>query len=111
MSLLIKQRFIHEAELNCLKVATQALEEYLRNYCKTCRGAKELIVGDRRITCDVCLGYGIRRWTDFERARAMQVSLNRAKTLQRHIGWAVGLMLTMDRKVNDQMNDKLGRWE
>lgn len=54
-----------------LRLVEMALNEWLLPQCSTCNGARELIVGPRRIICDDCDGYGIRRFTDRERDRFM----------------------------------------
>ncbi len=105
----VKGRFTKEAGLICDRVAEQSLREYLSDRCRTCNGAKELIVQQRRIVCEVCSGNGIRRFTDFERARSMSLALGRVKTLQRHLGWTTNLILTLDSEVNRLMFKLLGR--
>ena len=105
----VKDKFPKEAGLVCDKLVEQSLKEYLADRCKTCHGAKEMIVGTRRITCEACSGFGIRRWTDFERARAMSLALGRVKTLQRHFNWTCNLIFTLDEQVNRQIEFYLGR--
>lgn len=105
----VKDKFAKEAGLVCDKLAEQTLREYISDRCRTCNGARELIVQQRRIVCEVCLGDGIRRYTDFERARSMSLALGRVKTLQRHLTWASDLILTLDGQVNRAMHHLLGR--
>lgn len=107
----VKEKFNKEAGLICDKLVEQSLKEYLSDRCKQCNGAKELIAGDRRITCDVCSGFGLRRWTDFERARGTGLAIGRVKTLERKFSWTVNLLLTLDSEVNRQIEFYLGRTE
>ena len=48
-------------------IARQALHEWLFPLCRTCHGARELITGDIRHTCQTCAGIGIHRYTHSER--------------------------------------------
>lgn len=111
LAIRIQVKFHREPELICLKLSEQTLKEYVGDKCKKCNGAKEIIGKYRREVCDVCSGFGIRRWTDFERARAMQIALGRVKSLQRHFNWSSNLIMTLDADVGRQMNVYLGRWE
>ena len=43
--------------------STNGLDEWLNDKCRTCRGAKELIAGKRRIACPQCDGLGMQRHT------------------------------------------------
>lgn len=52
-----------------LRLVEMALNEWLLPQCSTCNGARELIVGPRRIICMECKGYGIRRYSNRERDR------------------------------------------
>jgi len=108
---LTKEKFKREAGLICDKVVEQGLREYLSDRCKACHGAKEMIVETRRITCDVCSGFGIRRFTDFERATAMSLAMGRVKTLQRHFNWLSNQIWTLDDLVNRQIQFYVGRYE
>lgn len=107
----VKDKYPNEAGLICDKLTEQCLREYLSDKCKACHGAKEMIVGSRRITCEVCSGFGIRRWTDFERARGTGLAIGRVKTLERKFSWTVNLLLTLDSEVNRQIEFYLGRTE
>jgi hypothetical protein len=107
----LKEKYPLEAGLILDKLAEQCLREYLSDKCKACHGAREMIVGSRRITCEVCSGFGIRRWTDFERARGTGLAIGRVKTLERKFSWTVNLLLTLDSEVNRQIEFYLGRTE
>jgi hypothetical protein len=107
----LKEKYPNEPGLVCDKIADQCLREYLSDKCKSCHGAKEMIVGTRRITCEVCSGFGIRRWSDFERARCTGLAVGRVKTLERKFRWAIDLLLSLDSEVNRQIEFYLGRGE
>ena len=87
----------------------QCLHEYLSDRCGACNGARELIVSDRRVVCEVCEGYGIRKYTDFERARSMKLALGKIQKMQRQFYFLHNLMGTLDRRVNVQMCEQLER--
>ena len=111
----VKDQFKREAWLICDKVTEQGLREYLSDRCKTCggRGGLEVEVQLSKlvITCDVCSGSGTRRFTDFERARAMSLSLGRVKTLQRHFNWLSSQIWTLDDLVGRQIKFYVGRYD
>lgn len=44
-----------------------AIKEWLLPQCQFCNGAKEMIIGLKRVICPQCEGYGMRRYTDRER--------------------------------------------
>lgn len=50
-----------------LRLVEMALNEWLLPQCSTCHGARELIVGPRRIICIECKGYGVKRYSNRER--------------------------------------------
>lgn len=54
------------------RVCELAISEWLLPECDTCRGAKEMIVGPKRIVCPSCEGYGVRRYSDSERDRILR---------------------------------------
>ncbi len=107
----IRVKFPKEAWLNLDKVVEQSLKEFLSDKCKSCLGRGSVTLDNLKITCEDCLGSGIRRYTDFERARHTQLALGRVKTLQRHFNWATNLIFTLDEQVNKQMDFYLGRYE
>lgn len=111
LSFKVAERFKNEMALNCYKIAKQGVNEYKLSYCSKCNGARELIAGNLRIICEACAGQGIRRWTDFERARAMSLSLGRVKTLQRHFNWLSSQIWTLDDLVGRQIKYYVGRYE
>lgn len=47
----------------------QALIEWYFEKCRICRGAAELVLADKRVTCWACQGSSVHRWSRRERAR------------------------------------------
>lgn len=107
----VKDQFKREAWLILEKVTEQGLREYLSDRCNACLGAKEMIVGSRRIECEVCSGSGTRKFEDHERATAMGLSLGRVKTLQRHFSWLSKEIWTLDDLVGRQIKYFVGRYD
>ena len=105
----IRVKFPREAGLNLDKVVEQSLREFLSDKCNTCKGRKFIPNGELIITCEDCSGSGIRRYSDFERARYTNLALGRVKTLQRHFNWTLNLMMTLDTEVNRVMGEQLER--
>ena len=105
-----QERFFGEVDTLRSSVVDQCLHEFLSDKCKWCKGAKEMIVGERRVVCDACQGYGIRKYTDSDRAKYMKQSLGRIKSLQRQFNFLHDLIGTLDRKVNSMMCEQLERF-
>lgn len=103
------ERFKNEARTIVDALVDQCLHEFLSDRCKACNGAKELIAGDRRVTCDTCEGYGIRRYTDFERARSMKVAMGKIQKMSRQFNFWAHEIGSRDRAVNSLMFKFLGR--
>jgi len=103
------ERFSNEARGIVDAVVEQCLHEYISDMCSWCKGAKEIMAGDKRVICDGCGGFGIKRYTDHERARAMKQSLGRVKVIQRQFRFLTELIGTQDGKVNTQLNYFLER--
>jgi hypothetical protein len=87
----------------------EALSEFMGPACQDCNGARELIVADLRIECEACNGTGIRRYTDFERARRMEISLSRVRVLSGKLRWLACELGSLDRAVNSVLNEELER--
>lgn len=103
------ERFINEVRLVAESVVEQCLHEYVSDRCRDCNGAKELMVGERRVICETCNGSGIRRYTDFERARTMKLALGKVQRIIRQFGYIQQLIGTKDRSVNVAMAALLER--
>lgn len=91
------------------RIVEQCFHEFLVNACKDCNGAKELMAGELRVICETCEGSGIRRYTDFERARSMKLSMQRVKSLNHKLNWLLGEIQSMDNQVNTIMAAELER--
>jgi hypothetical protein len=60
-----------------IKVAEQALREWLANFCTSCSGSKVARDGEKVIDCPSCMGVGTRRYTDAERAAFIGASMSK----------------------------------
>lgn len=60
-----------------LRVAKQALHEWLYNFCPTCCGAKEIRRGELVVICAHCSGSGVRKYRDSERRHAIGAAMNK----------------------------------
>ena len=96
-------------EVNGARIVSQALHEYLSPHCTSCRGAREVVVGERRVVCPSCNGGGIRRYGDAERAQSMGLSYGLTKRLAHKIRWLLGVAGEHDRLVNSLMCFELER--
>ena len=56
------------------KVCRQALLEWYRPQCRACRGAREVVLGDRKVICPRCNGVGVHTYSDRERLDGMGIS-------------------------------------
>jgi len=50
-----------------IKIAEQAIHEWLFPLCPTCQGTKERMAGELRVVCRACSGVGVNRFSDRER--------------------------------------------
>jgi hypothetical protein len=91
------------------RIVSECLHEFLGPVCLVCSGRRELVVGDLKITCAECDGSGLRRYSDIDRARHMQLSLQYVRLLSRKIGWLMGELFDLDRSVNVIMAEELER--
>ena len=92
------------------KIVSQALQEFLLSFCSTCLGAKELIDDDLKIICEDCGGSGVKRYTDRERARSMQMSLQRYRSVSHKLAWVQRLINEEESRVNYVLNVELERF-
>lgn len=106
---LYKERYPAEEQTLIIKVIEQCLHEYLSPFCAECNGAKEMVLEALKVTCPACDGSGVRRYSDEDRARAMQVSYGLTKRLAHKIRWVLGEINTMDREVNSVLAAQLER--
>lgn len=63
-----------------IKIAEQALYEWLFPFCPACLGAKEVMAGELRVVCRACNGVGVARYSD--REREMKVGGNFSKQIE-----------------------------
>lgn len=48
-----------------------ALAEWYFDSCQVCKGAAELVINNRRVTCKYCQGLAVQRWSRRRRAQAL----------------------------------------
>lgn len=82
------------------RIVDQCLMEFIAPFCLTCRGAKEIIIEKRRIVCYDCAGVGVRRFTDSDRASAMNLSFDQTQKLGGKFRWLLDAIMTWDGEVN-----------
>ena len=83
--------------------------EWLNPNCENCKGARELIAGERRIVCPKCEGLGIKRYSDRERARYMNMSLEKWRKLSGKVKPVVEVLTKAERQVSARMHLELER--
>jgi hypothetical protein len=105
---LYRERYRDRQEIAEVLVS-QAMTEFLSPHCIICRGAKEILRSNRIIECPGCNGIGIRKYSDTERAKAMQINLGITQRCAGKIGWVVNKLTTEDRLVNWEMAQQLER--
>lgn len=91
------------------KMAHQLLSEYIAQFCVACRGTGEVMHNDLKTRCSVCWSSGVRKYTDEERARMMQISYARIKQMRFKFQWLYDYISSADRRVNDVMVRELER--
>jgi hypothetical protein len=106
---LYRGRYKAESEDTARRVVAEALSEFLGPACQSCNGAREMILDELRIECQDCKGSGLRRYSDYDRARRMQISMQKVRSLSHKLGWLAGELGSMDRLVNAIMVDELER--
>lgn len=92
-----------------LKFVDQALHEYIFQFCRNCRGVREVVIEQRRIFCPVCAGSGLKRYSDADRARSMSLSFAITKRSAHKLAWILNKMADLDREVNTGIARELGR--
>ena len=92
------------------RVVTQCLLEYLKPACEVCLGRGEArLQNGVRIVCRGCGGTQVKRYSDFERARSMQISLCKVRAIAHKIGWLSRQIGSLDAGVNRVMSEQLDR--
>lgn len=102
-------RYKAESQGIAERIVSECLHEFLGPVCLVCSGRRELIAGDLKITCAECDGSGLRRYSDVDRARHMQLSLEYVLVLSRKIGWLMNELFELDRSVNAVLAEELER--
>jgi len=105
-----RERYTSEFESIIEKVVDQALHEHLSPACETCLGSGEVVCGELKVVCPECMGHRVRRYSDSERSRMMQVSYQRSKSLAHKLAWLLNKMGTWEAQVNVIMNNELERF-
>jgi hypothetical protein len=106
---LYQTRYKSETPDMACRLVDEAMSEFLGPACTSCNGAKEMILDHLRIVCKTCDGSGLRRYSDFERARRMQVSLQRVRSINHKLAWLAGEMGSLDKAVNTILAAELER--
>lgn len=106
---LYRERYRREEPRLVASVIDQCLHEFLSPFCGSCNGAKEMMAGDLKVTCQSCSGTGVRRYGNEERARAMKISFGLLKRMEHKFKWLLGEMQGLDRDVNKVLADQLER--
>lgn len=104
-----RDRYSHESQFIVEAVVDQVLHEYWAEKCHECDGVKEIVDDQLRVTCHGCRGTGVHRFSDYERAGTMKISLDRVKRLGRAIRWLAAIVSGLDSDVNRVMGDQLER--
>lgn len=104
-----QERYRAEGQDMTRRLVDQAFHEYMSDKCKTCLGAKEVLLNELKVSCETCGGSGIRRYTDFERARTMQISMQKVKSVSHKLAWLLGELAGMDKQVNAIISAELER--
>src|SRR5262245_52725658 len=91
------------------RVIEQCLREYIAPFCMTCKGAKEIVIEQKRIICYECSGSGVRRYTDSDRANAMGISFAEAVRLGKQCRIVLDDIATHDQEVGAVLTEQLER--
>lgn len=64
--LLLAKRMSLQSDIG-IRLCHMAITEWMLPQCQACLGSRELIVGPRRIICEDCDGYGVKRYSNRQR--------------------------------------------
>jgi hypothetical protein len=106
---LYQTRYKSETTDMACRIVDEALSEFMGPACTSCNGAREMILDQLKIVCTTCEGSGLRRYSNFERARRMQVSMRRVETINGKLAWLAGEMGSLDKAVNTIIAAELER--
>ena len=104
-----RQRYRSEPPDRAVRVCWQVLREYVNAACAQCRGRGEVLHSDKLVACPSCAGVKVRRYSDKDRAHAMQLSMSTAKLCAPKITYFLGFLTDLDRDSNVAMNVQLDR--
>jgi hypothetical protein len=105
---LYRNRYKSDPDM-AFRIVDEALSEFMGPACTSCNGAREMILDQLKIVCTTCEGSGLRRYSNFERARRMQVSIRRVETINGKLAWLHGEMGSLDKAVNTILAAELER--
>lgn len=91
------------------RLVDQAMREYIAPACRLCSGRGEMVLDELKVICATCEGSKTHRFTDTERATAMQLSYALTKHCAFKIKWLLGLFGDEDKRVNYILNIELER--
>lgn len=84
-----------------VKVAEQALHEWIFSFCPVCLGAKETMAGELRVVCPSCDGSGVARFSDKEREAKLGLNFGR------HVDALLRIISGSDMKPSAEMRRRL----
>lgn len=87
-----------------MRLVEMALREWMLPQCQTCLGARELIVGPKRIICTDCGGYGFKRYSNRERDKFLGC---RFKPWHKKYNKVWAVIVGGDRTTSWTMNEQL----
>jgi len=88
------------------RLCAMAIHEWLLPHCEVCRGAREMIIGPKRIVCLECEGYGVKRYSNRERDQFLG---SRFKPWGKKYGLVQVRLSSEDKAINPKMNEELER--
>lgn len=91
------------------EIADLAIHEWVSPECRSCRGAQELIIDQKRVKCPKCEGLGVHAYDDKERSIYLRCSIGVAKQCRAAISKAHATITAHDIAVNGRMNRELER--
>lgn len=102
-------RYRSETPETAEKCVDEALSEFMGPQCSACNGARELVTEQLRVECESCGGSGLKRYSDWERASRMKMSLQKVRVLSGKLHWLAGELGSLDRAVNAVISEELER--
>lgn len=107
---LFGSRYKSESDDMCLRITAQCFLEYLNPGCEVCLGRGEAVLTNGvKIICRGCQGTQVKRYTDSDRARSMDISIGMSRAIAHKIGWLSAEINRLDGSVNGVMNEQLER--